>query len=61
MACTAPRMIEHLLESRLDTSANDPALDDFFLTHVIFISTRHLVQELRKQYPLIINTKKLHL
>ncbi|XP_073971367.1 exchange protein directly activated by cAMP isoform X3 [Rhodnius prolixus] len=52
MACTAPRMIEHLLESRLDTSANDPALDDFFLTHVIFISTRHLVQELRKHYNL---------
>ncbi|XP_024081578.1 rap guanine nucleotide exchange factor 4, partial [Cimex lectularius] len=52
MACTAMRMVEHLLDSRLDTNtaAHDPALDDFLLTHVLFISTRHLVQELRKHY-----------
>ncbi|BET03360.1 exchange factor [Nesidiocoris tenuis] len=52
MACTASRMVEHLLDSRLDgnTSNYDPALDDFLLTHVVFISPRALVQELRKHY-----------
>ncbi|KAF6209024.1 hypothetical protein GE061_014767 [Apolygus lucorum] len=52
MACTASRMVEHLLDSRLDasTSTYDPALDDFLLTHVVFISPRALVQELRKHY-----------
>ena len=51
MACTPARMVEHLLDSRLDSGSIDPALDDFLLTHVMFISTRHLVQELKKQYP----------
>ena len=46
-------MVEHLLESRLESSSstNDPAFDDFLLTHVLFISIRSLVTELRKQYP----------
>lgn len=50
MACTPARMVEHLLDSRLDSGSIDPALDDFLLTHVIFITTRHLVQELKKHY-----------
>lgn len=52
MACTASRMVEHLLDSRLDAnmSSYDPAMDDFLLTHVVFLSPRALVQELRKHY-----------
>ncbi|KAL1138122.1 hypothetical protein AAG570_009814 [Ranatra chinensis] len=52
MACTPARMVEHLLESRLETGVpnNDPALDDFLLTHVLFMSVRSLVQELKKHY-----------
>ncbi|CAH1406326.1 unnamed protein product [Nezara viridula] len=33
MACTPARMVEHLLDSRLDSGSIDPALDDFLLTH----------------------------
>lgn len=50
IACTPTRMVEHLLDSRLDSGSIDPALDDFLLTHVLYISVRHLVQELRKHY-----------
>lgn len=55
MACTPGKMVEHLLESRVDTGTltQDPAVDDFLLTHVLYISIRHLVMELSKQYPFI--------
>ena len=52
-------MLEHLLETRLDgrgtmgggdnfiiTSAQDPFLDDFLLTHIVFIPTHQLAAEL---------------
>jgi Rap guanine nucleotide exchange factor 4 len=59
MAGTAQKMLEHLLETRLDgrgtmgggdnfivTSAQDPFLDDFLLTHIVFIPTHQLAAEL---------------
>lgn len=64
MAGTPQKMLEHLLETRLDgrgnfggadnfmlTSAQDPFLDDFLLTHVVFMPTHQLVDELANQYP----------
>lgn len=64
MAGTPQKMLEHLLETRLDgrgafgggdnfilTSAQDPFLDDFLLTHVVFFPTHQLVDELANQYP----------
>jgi Rap guanine nucleotide exchange factor 4 len=63
MAGTAQKMLEHLLETRLDgrgtmgggdnfivTSAQDPFLDDFLLTHIVFIPTHQLAAELDTYY-----------
>ncbi|XP_008198036.1 rap guanine nucleotide exchange factor 4 isoform X4 [Tribolium castaneum] len=63
MAGTPQKMLEHLLETRLDgrgtmgggdnfiiTSAQDPFLDDFLLTHIVFIPTHQLIAELDNYY-----------
>lgn len=52
-------MLEHLLETRLDgrigqtreEGPSDPFLDDFLLTHIVFMPTHQLVTELARQYP----------
>lgn len=58
MAGMAQKMMEHLLETRLDgrgtiggdnfqiAPTQDPFLDDFLLTHIVFIPTHQLVAEL---------------
>lgn len=59
MAGTPQKMLEHLLETRLDgrsgmggtdkfilTSGQDPFLDDFLLTHIVFMPTHQLVEQL---------------
>lgn len=60
MAGTPQKMLEHLLETRLDgrnsslsdsSVVHDPFLDDFLLTHLVFMSTQQLIQELTRQYP----------
>ncbi|RZF45207.1 hypothetical protein LSTR_LSTR011104 [Laodelphax striatellus] len=59
VAGTPQKMLEHLLETRVMVGAasggrepiNDPCLDDFFLTHIVYMPTRQLVTELSKQYP----------
>ncbi|XP_039300315.1 rap guanine nucleotide exchange factor 4-like, partial [Nilaparvata lugens] len=61
VAGTPQKMLEHLLETRVMVGAasggrepvNDPCLDDFFLTHIVYMPTRQLVTELTKQYPFI--------
>uniref|UniRef100_A0AAR5PQ34 Rap guanine nucleotide exchange factor 4 n=1 Tax=Dendroctonus ponderosae TaxID=77166 RepID=A0AAR5PQ34_DENPD len=63
MAGTPQKMLEHLLETRLDgrgtmgggdnfiiATAQDPFLDDFLLTHIVFLPTHQLVEELDKYY-----------
>ena len=46
-------MLEHLLETRLSVHVgpNDPFLDDFLLTHIVFMPPAKLVDELANQYP----------
>lgn len=59
MAGTPQKMLEHLLETRLDgrigqtreEGPSDPFLDDFLLTHIVFMPTHQLVTELARQYP----------
>lgn len=53
MCGTPQKMLEHLLETRMgiQVGPNDPFLDDFLLTHVVFMPIPVLVEELRKQYP----------
>lgn len=58
MAGTPQKMLEHLLETRLDgrgtmrggdhfiSSSSDSFLDDFLLTHIVFLPTHQLVEEL---------------
>ncbi|XP_050305112.1 rap guanine nucleotide exchange factor 4 isoform X3 [Anthonomus grandis grandis] len=61
MAGTPQKMLEHLLETRLDGRgtmgggdnfivAQDPFLDDFLLTHIVFLPIHQLVEELEKFY-----------
>lgn len=52
MCGTPQKMLEHLLETRMgiQVGPNDPFLDDFLLTHVVFMPTLILVDELRKHY-----------
>jgi hypothetical protein len=67
MAGTPQKMLEHLLETRLDgrgggggvggrdslpSSTGDSFLEDFLLTHIVFMPTHQLVTELVRQYPL---------
>ncbi|XP_069942106.1 rap guanine nucleotide exchange factor 4, partial [Cherax quadricarinatus] len=70
MAGTPQKMLEHLLETRLDgrrgsvglemadlplrrydLATTDLFLDDFLLTHIVFMPYPHLTQELLRQYP----------
>lgn len=48
MSGTPSKMLEHLLETRLggQVGQNDPFLDDFLLTHVIFMPVVALIEEL---------------
>lgn len=48
MSGTPSKMLEHLLETRLGVQVgpNDPFLDDFLLTHIIFMPVVTLVLEL---------------
>lgn len=64
MAGTPQKMLEHLLETRVDvgrgamgggdnfivTQSQDPFLDDFLLTHIVFLPAHQLVEELDKYY-----------
>ncbi|XP_069683712.1 rap guanine nucleotide exchange factor 4 isoform X2 [Periplaneta americana] len=65
MAGTPQKMLEHLLETRLDgrgvggsvggrdslpSTASDPFLEDFLLTHIVFMPTHQLVTELARHY-----------
>jgi len=72
MAGSPAKMLEHLLETRLDgrdrssvdstgRRASGPGdtdlfLDDFLLTHIIFMPIHQLLTELTRQYPF--HTKK---
>lgn len=70
MSGTPQKMLEHLLETRLDgrrgssgvevpelplrrceLSTTDLFLDDFLLTHIVFMPYPHLTKELLRQYP----------
>ena len=56
MAGTPEKMLEYLLETRLDSSSeetNDDFLEDFVLTHVIFMPYTRLCPALISQYPLL--------
>lgn len=48
MSGTPSKMLEHLLETRLggQVGPNDPFLDDFLLTHIIFMPVLTLIEEL---------------
>lgn len=48
MSGTPQKMLEHLLETRLGGQAgpNDPFLDDFLLTHIVFMPIPMLIDEL---------------
>lgn len=59
MAGTPQKMLEHLLETRLDVRGNygsgdnfilqttqDLFFDDFLLTHIVFMPTHQLAEEL---------------
>ncbi|XP_017779355.1 PREDICTED: rap guanine nucleotide exchange factor 4 [Nicrophorus vespilloides] len=60
MAGTPQKMLEHLLETRLDSrnslggqsGGQDPFLEDFLLTHIVFMPTHQLVDELDRHYHL---------
>lgn len=67
MAGMPQKMLEHLLETRLDarhlsareedivlnpySSATDMFLDDYLLTHIMFMPTHQLITELMRKYP----------
>lgn len=66
MAGMPQKMLEHLLETRLDarnlstrdediirpySSATDMFLDDFLLTQIMFIPPHQLITELMRKYP----------
>lgn len=53
MSGTPQKMLEHLLETRLggQVGPNDPFLDDFLLTHIVFMPIPVLIDELANLYP----------
>lgn len=53
MSGTPQKMLEHLLETRLggQMGPNDPFLDDFLLTHIVFMPVPMLINELANLYP----------
>ncbi|XP_058461700.1 rap guanine nucleotide exchange factor 4 isoform X3 [Malaya genurostris] len=52
MSGTPQKMLEHLLETRLggQVGPNDPFLDDFLLTHIVFMPTPILIDELASHF-----------
>ncbi|XP_038121933.1 rap guanine nucleotide exchange factor 4 isoform X2 [Culex quinquefasciatus] len=52
MSGTPQKMLEHLLETLLggQVGPNDPFLDDFLLTHIVFMPTPILIDELASHY-----------
>lgn len=65
MAGTPQKMLEYLLETRLPTGrmddnvVRDSLLEDFLLTHVIFMPSNHLCPILMAQYPFIMQNAVL--
>ncbi|KAG5891364.1 hypothetical protein JTB14_007604 [Gonioctena quinquepunctata] len=72
MSGTSQKMLEHLLETRLDgrgsgaggenlmkSPAQDPFLDDFLLTHIVFMPTHQLIEELDRYYRIEFTNKDL--
>jgi hypothetical protein len=54
MAGTPDKMLEYLLETRIENKSeetSDNFLEDFLLTHVIFMPYNHLCPALMSQYP----------
>jgi RasGEF N-terminal motif len=53
MSGTPSKMLEHLLDTRLNVQVgpnDDPFLDDFLLTHIVFMPIAQLVDELASHY-----------
>lgn len=52
MSGTPQKMLEHLLETRLggQVGPNDPFLDDFLLTHIVFMPVAQLIDELANNF-----------
>ena len=53
MSGTPPKMLEHLLDTRLSVQMgpnDDSFLDDFLLTHIVFMPVAQLVDELASHY-----------
>lgn len=53
MSGTPSKMLEHLLDTRLNSQMgpnDDPFLDDFLLTHIVFMPVAQLVDELASHY-----------
>lgn len=53
MSGTPHKMLEHLLDTRLggQVGPNDPFLDDFLLTHIVFMPVPMLIEKLANLYP----------
>lgn len=72
MAGTPEKMLEHLLETRMDgrgvvggkdlttTPHADHFVDDFLLTYMVFMTTKDLVNQLSRQYPFSAIRHKLY-
>ncbi|CAM1305765.1 RAPGEF4 (predicted) [Pycnogonum litorale] len=61
IAGTSQKMLEYLLEARMDSKLDDVQdsfIEDFLLTHVIFMPSQQLCSELVKQYPLIFQLRQ---
>ncbi len=55
MAGTPDKMLEHILETRIDSRVDetDTFIEDFLLTHMVFMPSRQLCPQLLNQYPFI--------
>ena len=55
MAGTPDKMLEHILETRIDSRVDetDTFIEDFLLTHMVFMPSRQLCPQLLNQYPLL--------
>ena len=53
MAGSPEKMLEHILETRIDSKQDeaDTFLEDFLLTHIVFMSSKLLCPALLTQYP----------
>ena len=56
MAGTPDKMLEHILETRIDSKVDetDTFIEDFLLTHMVFMPSRQLCPQLLNQYPLLL-------